>query len=223
MLNNTNIIVAKNLNMTYENIQILDIEEINIERNKVTSIVGPSGAGKSTLLHILSTLLLPTQGQIWIEDTSITTLSENQLAHLRNKTLGFVFQFHNLLPEFTALENVSLPAMIAKKEETQYTKKAIELLNYLGLKDRIHHKPSQLSGGEQQRVAVARALINEPKLIFADEPTGNLDTKNALDLHHLFINLKNDFGYSFLIVTHNKEMAEMSDRIIEMKDGKLNK
>lgn len=221
MLNNWDIVVGKNIKKTYDNISVLDIDSIHIEASKVTSIVGPSGAGKSTLLHILGTLLEPSEGELWIDNTNIIGLPEKKLAEMRNKSLGFVFQFHNLLPEFNALENVSLPAMIAQRDKKDYEKKATELLQYLGLKDRIHHKPSQLSGGEQQRVAIARALINEPKLVFADEPTGNLDTKNALELHKLFVSLKQDFGYSFLIVTHNKEMAEMSDTIIEMKDGTL--
>ncbi len=200
---------------------VLDVTEIHIESSMVTTIVGPSGAGKSTLLHILGTLLKPTAGEIWIENQLISKMNDDQLAILRNQFLGFVFQTHHLLPEFNALENVCLPAMIGNRKEIEYTSKAKELLEFIGLKDRMYRKPSELSGGEQQRVSIARALINQPKIVFADEPTGNLDTKNALDIHDLFFRLKKELGYSFLIVTHNPELAKMSDRVIEMKDGRL--
>lgn len=215
------ILSATGLKKSYHDLTVLDVDSIEIAAKQVTTIVGPSGAGKSTLLHILGTLLKPSEGEIWIENQPITKMNDDKLADLRNQFLGFVFQTHHLLPEFTAIENVSLPAMIGHKKSSEYIPRAMELLEFIGLKDRIHHKPSELSGGEQQRVSIARALINHPKMIFADEPTGNLDTKNALDIHDLFFRLKNEFGYSFLIVTHNPELAKMSDRIIEMKDGRL--
>lgn len=215
------IISASHLKKTYNNLTVLDVTEIHIEHSMVTTIVGPSGAGKSTLLYILGTLLKPSTGEIWIENQLISKMNDDQLALIRNQFLGFVFQTHHLLPEFNALENVCLPAMIGNRKESEYTAKAKELLEFIGLKDRMHHKPSELSGGEQQRVSIARALINQPKMVFADEPTGNLDTKNALDIHDLFFRLKKEFGYSFLIVTHNPELAKMSDRVIEMKDGRL--
>ena len=215
------ILRATGLKKSYQELTVLDVASIDITSHQVTAIVGPSGAGKSTLLHILGTLLKPSEGDIWIENQAISEMNDDQLATLRNQFLGFVFQTHHLLPEFTALENVSLPAMIGQKKSSEYLPRAQELLEFIGLKDRMNHKPSELSGGEQQRVSIARALINHPKMIFADEPTGNLDTKNALDIHDLFFRLKNEFGYSFLIVTHNPELAKMSDRTIEMKDGRL--
>jgi lipoprotein-releasing system ATP-binding protein len=215
------IIIAHNIKKSYGDLTILDIQEIMISKGKVTSIVGPSGAGKSTLLHILGTLLKPDQGEIFIDQKNVYSLKESELASFRNLHLGFIFQFHHLLPEFNALENVCLPAMIAHKERSFYEPKAKDLLSFLGLKNRILHKPNELSGGEQQRVAIARALINDPKMIFADEPTGNLDTKNATDLHNLFLQINQEFGHTFLIVTHNKQMAEMSHQIIEMRDGSL--
>lgn len=218
----TNIIVkGQHLKMSYNNLTILDVEDIAIASHKVTTIVGPSGAGKSTLLHILGTLLTPTQGDVYIADQLVSRMNDDKLATIRNQFLGFVFQSHHLLPEFNALENVCLPAMIGGKMEQEYHERAQELLAFMGLQDRIYHKPDELSGGEQQRVSIARALINKPQIIFADEPTGNLDTKNALDIHELFFQLKDQFGYTFLIVTHNPELARMSDSIIEMKDGKL--
>jgi lipoprotein-releasing system ATP-binding protein len=215
------ILIASQIKKNYDQLVVLDVPEIQIDAHLITSIVGPSGAGKSTLLHILGTLLKPSEGQIWIEDQLISEMNDDQLALIRNRFLGFVFQTHHLLPEFNAIENVCLPAMIGNRKEADYLPKAKELLDFIGLKDRMHHKPTELSGGEQQRVSIARALINQPKMVFADEPTGNLDTKNALDIHDLFFRLKNEFGYSFLIVTHNSELAKMSDRVIEMKDGKL--
>lgn len=206
---------------SYEDLTVLNIDQVEIFSNEITTIVGPSGAGKSTLLHVLGTLLKPNSGEIWINQQEVTKLNDNNLAELRNKYLGFVFQSHHLLPEFSALENVCLPAMIGNRNSKEYTLKAEELLDFVGLKDRMKHKPSQMSGGEQQRVSIARALINEPKIVFADEPTGNLDTKNALDIHELFQKLCKEFGYTFLIVTHNLDLAKLSHRIIEMKDGKI--
>lgn len=215
------ILTASQIQKRYGQLTVLDVPEIQIEPHAVTAIVGPSGAGKSTLLHILGTLLKPSEGKIWIENHLISDMNDDQLALIRNQFLGFVFQTHHLLPEFSALENVCLPAMIGNRKELDYLPKAKELLDFIGLKDRMNHKPTELSGGEQQRVSIARALINQPKMVFADEPTGNLDTKNALDIHDLFFKLKNEFGYSFLIVTHNPELAKMSDRVIEMRDGRL--
>jgi lipoprotein-releasing system ATP-binding protein len=215
------LIVGKNISKKYENLEVLNVPNIEIERGVITSIVGASGAGKSTLLHILGTLLHPTSGDIFIEEEHISKFNDTNLALFRNQKLGFVFQNHNLLPEFSAFENVCLPAIIGNRNPKEYETSAKEWLQRLGLSERMHHKPSELSGGEQQRVSVARALINNPKLIFADEPSGNLDSKNAFELHELFKMLKNDFGYTFLIVTHNKELAQMSDRLIEMRDGKI--
>lgn len=217
----TPIIEAKNLKMRYKDLTVLNVSEIMIYPNIVTNIVGPSGAGKSTLLHILGTLLKPTDGELRIEGKDILRMKDNDLAKFRNQKLGFVFQQHNLLPEFTALENVSLPAIIKGESSNHFTPRAKELLDFIGLNERYHHKPSQLSGGEQQRVAIARALINEPSIVLADEPTGNLDTKNALDIHNLFLRLKEEKGYTFLIVTHNPELAAMGDKIISMKDGQI--
>lgn len=217
----TPIISAKNIKKTYNYLTVLDVEKISIESNLVTTIIGPSGAGKSTLLHILGTLLKPTEGEIWLQNECISNMNDNQLAWIRNQFLGFIFQTHHLLPEFNAIENVCLPALIGNRNEVDYLSKAKELLDFIGLKDRMLHKPTELSGGEQQRVSIARALINQPKIVFADEPTGNLDTHNAQGIHELFFKLKKEFGYTFLIVTHNPELAKNSDRIIEMKDGKL--
>lgn len=217
----TSIVSGSSLQKKYQNLLVLDVPSIEIRNRQITSIVGPSGAGKSTLLHILGTLLKPSQGEVFIQDTATTSLKDDALADLRNQFLGFVFQSHHLLPEFTAIENVCLPAMIGHQEKSIYEKRAKELLQLMGIDHRMHHKPSELSGGEQQRVSIARALINEPKIIFADEPTGNLDTKNAVDIHELFFRLKNEFGYTFLIVTHNTELAKMSDHIIRMRDGKI--
>jgi lipoprotein-releasing system ATP-binding protein len=221
MLEKDIIIFGKDIKKSYEDLCVLDVEAISIKKNKVTSLTGPSGAGKSTLLHILGTLLKPTSGHIYIEQSEVSSLSEKELSFFRNQKLGFIFQFHNLLPEFSAFENIVLPAMIAGTQKDIYTKRAHELLALMNLSGRATHKPSELSGGEQQRIAIARALINDPQLIFADEPTGNLDTKNALDLHQLFIKLSQELGHTFLIVTHNNELATMSDIIIKMKDGKL--
>lgn len=192
---------------------------ISIEKSEMVSIVGSSGAGKSTLLHILGTLDSPDSGTIEIDGQLLSSLSSSQLAAFRNKHIGFIFQFHHLLPEFDALENVCIPGWIANYPREKVQKRAIELLGILGLADRINHKPNELSGGEQQRVAVARALINEPLIVFADEPTGNLDSSNARELHQLFTKINQDFGTTFLIVTHNEELAALSSRVLHMRDG----
>lgn len=192
---------------------------ISIENGEMVSIVGSSGAGKSTLLHILGTLDSPDSGSIEMDGHLLSNLSSSQLAAFRNKHIGFIFQFHHLLPEFDALENVCIPGWIANNPREQVQKRAIELLGILGLANRINHKPNELSGGEQQRVAVARALINEPLIVFADEPTGNLDSNNARELHQLFTKINQDFGTTFLIVTHNEELAALSTRVLHMRDG----
>jgi lipoprotein-releasing system ATP-binding protein len=194
---------------------------LEVSRGELVSIVGPSGAGKSTLLYIVSSLEKADKGQVFFEGNDITQLSETDLAHYRNQKIGFVFQFHHLLPEFTAIENVSIPGWIAKMPSKQIHQKAQELLDFMGLSDKMDKKPHSLSGGEQQRVAVARALLNSPALIFADEPTGNLDSENANALHQLFIRLRNEMNQSFLIVTHNEALATMSNRSLTMKDGKF--
>ncbi|MBC8110379.1 MAG: ABC transporter ATP-binding protein, partial [Verrucomicrobia bacterium] len=192
-----------------------------ISQGEIVSIVGASGAGKSTLLHILGTLDKPDTGFVELQGKPISQLTGNELATFRNRNLGFVFQFHNLFPEFSALENVCIPAWLGKKPEREVIEKATELLGLLGLQDRLHNKPSQISGGEAQRVAVARALINNPAIVFADEPSGNLDSKNAEELHQLFFTLRQQLGQTFVIVTHNEVLADMADRKIEMKDGKI--
>ncbi len=212
---------GENLVKSYGSLTVLKGVSIEIGKAEITAIVGASGAGKSTLLHILGTLDTPDKGQVYLEDKQVFAQSREELADFRNQHMGFVFQFHNLLPEFSALENVMIPGLIGKRKEAIVKKKAIELLTLLGLKDRVNHKPSQLSGGEQQRTAVARALVNGPKLVFADEPSGNLDSRNAHELHELFLNLRKEFGFSFVIVTHNLSFASMADRTLEMKDGLL--
>lgn len=213
------ILKATDITKSYQALQVLKGVSLQIQAGEIVSIVGASGAGKSTLLHILGTLDRPDSGSLMIEDTNILKLSPNALAQFRNKQIGFVFQFHNLLPEFTALENVCMPAYLGKVPESQAQKRAKELLDYLGLKDRLKHLPSQLSGGEQQRTAIARALVNQPKVIFADEPSGNLDSNNAQELHKLFFRLREEMNQTFVIVTHNQALAQMSDRTLEMKDG----
>lgn len=216
-------IIAKNIQKFYNDLHVLKGVDLNISKGEIVSIVGPSGAGKTTLLHILGTLdrASGNSNELIINNTNILSLSEKAMAKFRNEHIGFIFQFHQLLPEFTALENVCLPAFIKNTPKTEANKRAIELLDFLGLKDRIHHKPNELSGGEQQRVAVARALINNPDLIFADEPSGNLDTESAENLHNLFFKLRDQFGQTFVIVTHNKELANMADRKLTMVDGKI--
>lgn len=209
------------LTKEYNGLQVLKGVDIRIERKEVVSIVGASGAGKSTLLHILGTLDKPSGGRLLFDNQEIQKFSDRQLAQFRNKHIGFIFQFHNLLPEFTALENVCIPGMIMKTPISTLEKRAKDLLDLLGLSHRLEHKPSQLSGGEQQRVAVARALINSPEVIFADEPSGNLDSTNAAELHKLFFQLRDEFYQTFVIVTHNEELAKMADRKLFMKDGKV--
>lgn len=212
---------AVNIKKKYGLVEVLKGVELEIKNSEIVCIVGSSGAGKSTLLHILGTLDAPDSGEIFLNDVPMHNLKGKKLADFRNHHIGFVFQFHHLLPEFTALENVCIPGWIAGNSKKQTEQQAIQLLNTLGLKDRMENKPSALSGGEQQRVAVARALINKPDIVFADEPTGNLDSVHARELHNLFIDLRTRFKQTFLIVTHNEEMAEMSDRILHMKDGKI--
>lgn len=215
------LISAKDIHKTYGDLEILKGVSVDIPASEIVSIVGSSGAGKTTLLTILGTLDRPTSGELILNGTDVYKLNDKKLAAFRNLNIGFVFQFHHLLPEFTALENVCLPAMIASRSRKQSEIKATELLGFLGLKDRLSHKPSELSGGEQQRVAVARALINDPKIIFADEPSGNLDSTNAKELHQLFFDLRDQYKQTFVIVTHNNELAEMADRKLVMKDGKV--
>ncbi len=214
-------LTAQNITKTYGTLQVLKGVNIEINEAEIVCIVGSSGAGKSTLLHILGTLDAPDTGEIYLKNTALHALKNKKLADFRNHHIGFVFQFHHLLPEFTALENVCIPSWIAGKSKKQAEQNAIQLLDTLGLKDRINNKPQALSGGEQQRVAVARALINKPDIVFADEPTGNLDSLHAKELHQLFVDLRNQFKQTFLIVTHNEEMAQMSDRILHMKDGRI--
>ena len=212
---------GKNITKNYGPLQVLKGVDINIEKGEIVSIVGSSGAGKSTLLHILGSLDKPAGGEIFLNNQRIDKLNGKALAAFRNKNIGFIFQFHHLLPEFTALENVSIPGWIAGKNKKETIAKATALLQSLGLEERLENKPHQLSGGEQQRVAVARALINNPAIVMADEPTGNLDSENAHDLHNLFIDLRNKYQQTFLIVTHNEELAQMGDRILHMKDGMM--
>ncbi len=212
---------ASNLVKSYGELAVLKGIDLEINKSEVVAIVGASGAGKSTLLHILGTLDTPDKGKVYIQDKDVFSQSSKNLAAFRNKSIGFVFQFHNLLPEFTALENVMIPGLIGQGEEKQVRERATSLLSMLGLDERRDHKPSELSGGEQQRVAVARAMINSPDLILADEPSGNLDSRNAIDLHNLFFKLRKDVGQTFVIVTHNEELARMSDRKIELKDGRI--
>lgn len=210
---------AENIRRNYGPLQVLKGVDIKINKGEIVSIVGSSGAGKSTLLHILGTLDMPNTGRIFLHDQPLLKLSGRKLAAFRNRHMGFVFQFHHLLPEFNAIENVSIPGWIAKRKNKEVRDEAVRLLELLGLGNRLENKPQQLSGGEQQRVAVARALINQPSIVFADEPTGNLDSKNAKELHELFVKLRNDFSQTFLIVTHNEELAALSDRTLHMKDG----
>ena len=216
-----NLLVAKDIWKQYGPVSVLKGVSLELRRGELVSIVGPSGAGKSTLLYIVSSLEKADKGQVFFEGNDITQLSETDLAHYRNQKIGFVFQFHHLLPEFTAIENVSIPGWIAKMPSKQIHQKATALLDFMGLSDKMDKKPHSLSGGEQQRVAVARALLNSPALIFADEPTGNLDSENANALHQLFIRLRNEKNQSFLIVTHNESLAAMSNRSLTMKDGKF--
>ena len=213
------ILHASNVHKRYGALQVLKGVDLEVKQGEVLAIIGASGAGKSTLLHIIGTLDNPDQGKVMIEDTSLFALERNALAAFRNQHIGFVFQFHNLLPEFSALENVMMPGFIAGTHEKVLKDRAMELLNLLGVASRAQHKPSELSGGEQQRTAVARALINSPKLILADEPSGNLDSGNAKELHDLFFELREKMGQTFVIVTHNEELAALADRKIELQDG----
>jgi len=214
-------LTGKNIYKRYGQLEVLKGVNLEIQKGEVVSIVGPSGSGKSTLLHILGTLDIADIGEVTMNDEIITKLKGKKLAAFRNKHIGFVFQFHHLLPEFTALENVCIPGWLAGRKKNEVKSEAAKLLGMLGLAERIDNKPNQLSGGEQQRVAVARALINNPDIVFADEPTGNLDSANATELHQLFFDLRKQINQTFLIVTHNEELARLSDRILYMKDGKI--
>jgi lipoprotein-releasing system ATP-binding protein len=214
-------IEASGIYKSFDNLLVLKGIDLRVDQNEIVTIVGPSGAGKSTLLHLIGTLDKPDKGKIIINNTTLSQLNTKKLAQFRSKNIGFVFQFHHLLPEFTALENVFIPALIAGNNRTDSSKRAKDMLTLLGLGERLDHKPSQLSGGELQRVAVARALINKPTVVLADEPSGNLDTQNATELHKMFFRLRDELGQTFVIVTHNQELASLSDRRIEMKDGKI--
>jgi len=214
-------IKAHGIHKSYNTLHVLKGVNLEIDAGEIVSIVGKSGAGKSTLLHILGTLDQPDDGSLTINNQDVVRLNNRKLANFRNQNIGFIFQFHHLLPEFTALENVCIPGYISQKPEAEVQERAKELLDYLGLTDRLTHKPGQLSGGEQQRVAVARALINQPGVVFADEPSGNLDSASSQELHQLLFDLRKDFGQTFIIVTHNEELALMSDRRLEMQDGRL--
>ena len=212
---------AINIRKSYQSLEVLKGIDLTIKRSEIVSIVGSSGAGKSTLLHILGTLDNPDQGEILFDGELVSTLGRNSLARFRNRHIGFIFQFHNLLPEFTALENVCLPAYLAGRTEKEVRVRARELLGMLNMEHRADHKPSEMSGGEQQRISVARSLINSPEVIFADEPSGNLDTRNAQELHQLFFTLRKELQQTFVIVTHNNELADMADRKIVMRDGHI--
>src|SRR6478752_7847343 len=212
---------ARNIKKKYGLVEVLKGVDLTINSAEIVCIVGSSGAGKSTLLHILGTLDAPDSGEIFLNNAPMHSLKGKKLADFRNRHIGFLFQFHHLLPEFTALENVCIPGWIAGKKKKEVEERAANLLKKLGLGARLQNKPQALSGGEQQRVAVARALINQPKILFADEPTGNLDSVNAKELHQLFFDLRKEFNQTFLIVTHNEELAQMSDRLLHMKDGKI--
>lgn len=212
-------ITVKNITKSFGNLQVLKGIDLQIEKGEVVSIVGPSGAGKTTLLQIMGTLDRADSGTVEINGTEVSSLSNNKLADFRNQNIGFVFQFHQLLPEFTAEENIIIPAMIAGTKRSEAKKRAAELLQFLGLSERASHKPSELSGGEKQRIAVARALINNPAIVFADEPSGSLDSQNKRELHQLFFDLREKYGQTFVIVTHDEELASLTDRTIHIVDG----
>ena len=214
-------IELQGIRKSFGDLEVLKGIDLSVNRREVISIVGPSGAGKTTLLQVLGTLYRPDAGSILFNGTDLSALGKKALARFRNEHIGFIFQFLQLLPEFTALENVFIPALIARKSEKSARERAAELLNFLGLSERAHHKPSELSGGEQQRVAVARALMNEPDVILADEPSGSLDSRNKAELHKLFFNLRDQLGQTFIIVTHDEELAATTDRTIHLKDGKI--
>jgi lipoprotein-releasing system ATP-binding protein len=216
---NSILVKATGIQKSYGTLQVLKGIDIEVHQGEIVAIVGASGAGKSTLLHIVGTLDRPDAGKVMLKEKDVFAYSSKNLAAFRNKSIGFVFQFHNLLPEFSALENVMMPGWIAGQAQQEVKQRAVELLTMLGLTHRMEHKPSELSGGEQQRTAVARALINGPALVLADEPSGNLDSKNAEELHQLFFTLREKMNQTFIIVTHNKEFARMADRIVELKDG----
>jgi len=215
------LIKTRNIHKSYDDLHVLKGIDLDIKKGEIVSIVGKSGAGKSTLLHILGTLDRPDQGELIIDNTDIGKLKSKEISKFRNQRIGFIFQFHHLLNEFTAVENVAIPAMIAKKNREESYKRAKELLAFLGLGERFEHKPNELSGGEQQRVAVARALMNNPSIVFADEPTGNLDNATSKELHELLFRLRDEFQQTFVIVTHNEDLANLSDRKITMADGKI--
>lgn len=214
-------IKVENVYKSFGELQVLKGIDLEVKKGEIVSIVGPSGAGKTTLLMIMGTLEKSDSGKIYIDNNELSKLNEKKLSDFRNKNIGFVFQFHQLLPEFTALENVIIPALIGKVKNSEAEKKALDLLSMMGLSDRIHHKPAELSGGERQRVAVARALINDPLVVFADEPSGSLDSDNKEDLHHLFFNLRDRLNQTFVIVTHDEQLASITDRTIHMIDGKI--